>query len=988
MSFGDPCKFSNEEIREKLTIQGCSIQLIDSIIETFWFHDWGNSFITFPMHFQLLQNYLAETKPKTFSRFDFYKYFYQHIVQDYEKLKVSLQKLALVFELMQTDRMPPAEFFTVLKEIKAPAGISKQNLQNLQLISPIEVEGKQLIKWTHHTLTEYLAAEYILSQKDPFSVSEKFMIYTDGTTSFKPSWNGALSFLLEQSPESFVDGMINFIKKNSHSLDDNLAETLIFATPATIKPLQKTALFDLVFYSYQEKKFWIPVWVRYQLYKFIDEKNYQAIKTDKNDNYVIKGNIAAIIDGMLQHDALSQEEKTFWRNRLITYANEKNDNGVLQRHSLAALGNFKGDIEIIKKVAKNNVESADSLVREAFIRMCEKIDPNSPDSIAFFTKAIADDRAHIYARNALYSITTKKGIKTLLKAFANMPSLVHELLDKESIFNNKEKKADRELIENIQKVVDHEVRVLIKKIIIAAFTGEGNYHAGDSYFLQQLALIVQSAEQNYLYELVKVIQDLTKEQKQTLFINDIEGIIAVLLTPKDIEPLRGIFTKDLHTHAGYALAEAVRLAIKVGNPHGAAILKRGIEIGITADPKASSPYGNLQEKRDRETYEQFQKYLSPPTKGQYFPQVFRYYVECQKTVGSQWTDAEKKRLLDLAVDSNLNKIEPEKIKVHYKDRNNKSGEYTISSIAGYFASVLQVIHILRPNILQKKDNRQKVINFIPFAYSNDAQILKDILGNISDEELTTLNKIMLDKNNDARYLVPQTYIYLMREFNNLKSPKEVLVLFVVDPFISDSDQRYALKSLKKYLSSESDEDKAFLKNIEGAPDLSDEAEQLAEIANGHLIAVFKDEDSIKWRFQEIKERAIPMEKREKGSISWGTSVIDIDSLTFANPLFELKDERYMDLVIDLLDFSLTIIAKPDYWEYVNYIWRIAIAYVIRDDFFLSQSALQKLKTWAIKHSDIRNINWFNKKLEMAISSSTNMLTNINSVSDSLELIKK
>src|SRR5687768_16104805 len=100
MLFGDPNKISNEEIRQELAKAGYSISFIDEIIQQFWFHDWGNSFIAIPRHFQLLQRYLKENKSDAFSRFGFYQYFYQHVCTDYEKLGTYLQQLGLVFELM------------------------------------------------------------------------------------------------------------------------------------------------------------------------------------------------------------------------------------------------------------------------------------------------------------------------------------------------------------------------------------------------------------------------------------------------------------------------------------------------------------------------------------------------------------------------------------------------------------------------------------------------------------------------------------------------------------------------------------------------------------------------------------------------------------------------------------------------------------------------------------------------------------------------
>ncbi len=985
MLFDNPDLLSNEEIREELTGLGYSTNIIDSIIEQFWFHDWGNSFISFPNNFYLLKNFLKITKPNRFSRFGFYTYFYHKVVREYEKLREPFQKLSLVFELIQTDQLSLLEFNNILKQIKAPKEISAKYLHDIQLISIIRTERRITVKWTHHTLTEYLAADYILNQKDVIKTAAKFIFYSGtGPTILIPSWTGTLRFLLEQNPESFIDWLISFIKKNPDSLEDQLAETLIFSASDSISKNNKTKLFHLVFDSYQNRKYWIPVWAYLNLFKFVDEEIYRFLKTQAdNKDYILQGNIAATINGMLQHKhkAITPKEKEYWQGKLIKYANNENNNGVLQRHALAALENFKGETDIIRQVQKN-ATSPDSLVREAFINMCKEIDPNSADSITFFIKAITDDTAHIYARNALYAINSSQGIKTLLQNIADNPRFIHQFLDKESIFNNKEKQADKELIDNIQKNINPHVINIIKKIILNAFIGVHNYNAGKSYFLQQLTQIVQSKSPKYLEELLKTIQGLSAEQKNTLFINDIEGVIAVLLKPEDIGELKEIFTNTLHHHAGYTLAEAIRLAPQVGNQQGEAVLKKGIELEITADPKTFPKYDDYQKQQEVKIYKQFQEYLSPPTEGQYFPQVFRFFIENQNIIENQWKESEKERLLSLAIDSNLTMIDPDKIIVRYKDQKTKSGEYTISSIAGYFSNVLQVIHRLSPETLRTPKNRQKVINFIPLAYSSDLNVIQEILKSVTDQELTTVNKIMLDKNNDARYLIPQTYIYFSNLFENLTSPKDVLKSFVTDSLLNDSDREYSLGNLEKYLSPSNYADEAFLKKLWN-PKIRN---LLSDTANALLISVFHNEKAIAWRFEILKSSAKPYQRQE-GAHSVGELELELDYMKFAKPLIELSDEKYLKQIIDLLDFSLSIIKKKDYWEYVNYLWRITIAFVVRENFLLSKSALDKVEAWADKNKAINNINWFSKRLELALNTFAKSIQAKN-LRDAISLVEK
>ncbi|MEI6690621.1 MAG: hypothetical protein WCL07_02615 [bacterium] len=972
MLFDNPNLLSNEEMREELTKLGYSTNIIDSIIEQFWFHDPYNSFISIIPHFEILKQFLEEKKPDTFSRFDFYYFFFKKVVPDYQKLKKPFQQLGLYFEQVQKNQMLLTEFSEVLKKINVPVTLTVEYLEKIKLVSISEEKGIQTVSWAHHTLTEFLAAENIHSQDKPIDELKSLIIDSKtGNNLLKPSWTGALRFLVELDSEEYVSWAVEFLAANQDSIIDQIAEMLIFSTNYSVKPALGNALFLLVFTRYQEKKFWIPVWAYRNFYKFINEAIYKDLKANADDKeYVHKGNIAATIDGMLQknHPLLTEKEKTFWREKLISYANENNGNEVLNRHSMAALENFKDQTDIILQVKKNS-QSTDSLVQEAYISMCRAIDANATDSIEIFIKAITDDKSHIYARNALYSINTQKGIETFFQSISDNSKFIHEFLDNESIFNKKDTQADSALIDNIKKHKNTTIITLLKKLIISAFTGERNYDAGKSWFLQQIALIIQADEPEYLDEFVQTIKDLESEKQKILFINDVEGVLSVLIQPKKLELLCGIFKDQLHHHAGYALAQAVRLAPHTGNPKGDAVLKKGIKLGITADPNVPRRQKDYQTEQNDKIYKQFQKFLSPG-EDKYFHQVFRYYIENKKLLQTKATVAEKERLLKLAVESNLDKIDPINIEMHYNNPETKSGEYTISSVASYFPAVLEVIYELDPVTLQKPKNRKKLFTFVPFSYLSEFKSFKEMLGEVSDEDLIPLNEIMLDKSKDLRYLIPQTYIYLARVLPGLASPKEVLISFIEDPLIAEHDHEYALENLEKYLASSDTEIEVLLKKLWEPKSRS----RMSDLANGLLISVFHDEEAINWRFETLKSSATPY-RRQEGFHSVGNLEMELDTKSFAKPLINLSDEKYLDRFIELLDFSLTIVEKPDHKEYANYLWSIVIAFVARDEFLLSVEALTVLKSWAEQHLDSPEINWLLKRIS-ELSSQNNLVIKV------------
>jgi len=103
--------------------------------------------------------------------------------------------------------------------------------------------------------------------------------------------------------------------------------------------------------------------------------------------------------------------------------------------------------------------------------------------------------------------------------------------------------------------------------------------------------------------------------------------------------------------------------------------------------------------------------------------------------------------------------------------------------------------------------------------------------------------------------------------------------------------------------------------------------------------------------------------------SVGPEEEELDSLTFAKPLLELRDEKYLKTFLKLLDFSFIILReketeqeKKEYWKYVNYLWRIVIAFVENLKEKNSFKPLLKLEEYVLKYSNYENSNWLMSRI--------------------------
>ena len=88
--------------------------LVDDIIQQFWFRDFYNSLISDDVFLKHLLAYLDKKKTSKFNRYDFYSFLFDQVVK-YDKNWMILQKIALVFEKLQSDVMDSSEFIKLLR---------------------------------------------------------------------------------------------------------------------------------------------------------------------------------------------------------------------------------------------------------------------------------------------------------------------------------------------------------------------------------------------------------------------------------------------------------------------------------------------------------------------------------------------------------------------------------------------------------------------------------------------------------------------------------------------------------------------------------------------------------------------------------------------------------------------------------------------------------------------------------------------------------
>lgn len=956
-----------------------SDELIENITQQFWFHDLYYSFITVPEYFDILQQYLLERRPKLFNRYNFYEFFFNQVLGKHLKgiaVKLALAKLtdiALVFELMHTDRLKIDQYKKLLKEIKVEGNLfSIEWLQENNLAILESEEGKKertIIAWKHHTITEFLIARYIILQKNPIEIATKLMILSqDGIEAFKPSWYGVLRFLLESNKrEQFAEWMITFAKKHPEIIDEAFSDLL--SSVQIDKVALKATIFDLIYTTYFNKILWISTWTSHALAKLCTNKDIDRFHNDivqtenETETFVHRGNIVAIINSLVENESsvLNITEREFWKKKIIDYAHDLNTNGVLQRFSLTALAKFK-DENIIPLVTDVFEQNTDSLIREAFIRLCYETAPNSKLSIDYMLMGMQAGIT-IYSRYGIYAITSKEGLSYLLTKFIEKPFYLELFLHNEGIFNSSKEKEDSTILKHIKEVADLELIPLLKKVIVMAIENQKLHEAGNTYFIRQLASIVQEVEPNYLLEIIENIKKKeTDERKISTLLYDYQGLFAHLLTENELIQ----FEEKMETLptgtkiAQWSIYQAKREREETGKKLFDLAAKSKF-IDISLSQKGSDELQKQKIDKNEDIYKEFKRLLEPnPSK--YFPEVFSYFINYKNILFKKWSVKDKERLETLALDEGLKKINPLEIKVKFHDLTARSA-FNISSVSSYYGDILRVGQILFPEKLQFF--HKKIINFIPFSFSEDNTTILEIIPSISDTDLSEVNSIFLDFNDQRKYLNPQSYIHIVSEYkkrgDKLETPAKILESILVDPRMYKHEREYAVETLRLFISSDDKLIKDRLEKIVKESETNTELSPLIETINAILISVYKDKSAIDWRFKELEKRIKPFNEPTSGVVhSVGDFEIELQGMAFARPLIELGDISYLPKFLDLLKFSFKQLEKENADEllsYVNYLWRVVIAFVDSLKKYGSFEPLKQFKEWINENAKGDNSNW-------------------------------
>lgn len=971
-----PGKLDNDEIINRLlkdeypTSFSMTKAKAREMVDMFWRLDAYNSLISRETYLNYLINFIKDKKDVPKSRFEFLDYVFNKLFSDVFLIN-KLDHVGIDMEYAQLNEIDNKRFLKLLDDDEFPNSKIDYLYQNHIIENRKESEKSEIIKtgFYHHIVQEFLAAKCFL-RNGVESYLDILLIKESGTLAINPSWYGVIRFLLESEEcQTVLDWLLNFVDEHRDCVNEYFTNTVTSIDSKLIQNETKKRIFELIFDTYQEKVIWVPTWSRKALANFCQPEHIKLFKeqiekgNNKTEIIVKTGNIISIISGLLRiKNKLTEEDRNFWKEKLIKIVNIDDENGVLQRNSLDALEAFK-DPTIIPQVEKC-YQHTDSLVKEAFIEFCYKTNPDDPLAIKYFVEGIKDD-VNYYPRRGLYKIKSQAGIELVLNYLSTDIKFLNKFIDGENIYNDKGRKQDRVLIKNIAKNLGNSSLIKLKNVVKLAFDEKRYYKFEKSYVLSEIVRLIKFKEKNYIFEILDSIKNSNKDKWSEFY--NYRSLFSWIIEVNDLDKLYEQFKVVFLERAEAAFESIIYLARFDRKEDGEEIYKIALEKKYIKD-HSKDPIPEW-EKNRKTTYQEFLDLLEP-VPGKYSPLVFEYYNQHQKELEQDIKPFDLERLKKV-MNVVLKAVDPTKIKVTIKDKKSESRSYNITEWTRYYVDAVRTSQLFGLKI--NKNLRKNLINFIPFAYSDDRSTIEDLVKKINDNDLEFVNQLYLDKKNDARYHLPDSYIEIVEHYIDTKcklvSPLRILKSFVDDHLIKSYSRESALKLLEKFLNKNSIEYKEYIQKIFDSKikQSSEENKRLSEVANRILITKFHDDNAINWRFKKIKEKKKEMEgfvqKMKVHTV--GEVENEINDKYFAFPLIKLADINFINKLIELLDFSIKMIKVKNLktQAFVDYIWSIYYGYLENLKPRESIKAIRLTNKWIDANAKINGINWFRYRVD-------------------------
>ena len=473
--------FSTWQVKKYLMHAGNTKADVDALLARIMHFSHGKLVVQIPRYLFFLVAFIKEktiSNVSQISRNELFEYFIYSKLDIEDKnlntdakaiIKRILEKLALTMDIYQANTITKDELMTFFDDIESDLKLTVLSHITLDVfyaktILQESTQDLNSVEFENAEFQEYLAAKEITRFSEPHRVAFDFAV-EENIDEILPSWFNTLTFLVDMTPD-ILEQLLEFSGLRSGTFkiaDEGFLNFLGRVNPTSISSEFRSRIFmDVI--NYHEKTLqWIPGQLTHSLPGFFNlaletdlKRLAESAEKETGTNCFVKlGNIAYTVAYLF--DARVALDKSYWREKLISYTKDKNENGVLQRHALLALEKL-GDSTVIDELP-NLLLGNDELVAREFVSACIALDPDHPKSVVYAMQLQKD--GELSGRYGLFEMKKKSSIVTFLKEYVEDDKFRKEFLDDVPILGEQ----DVALVKNIEAILDDEVVELCKEVI-------------------------------------------------------------------------------------------------------------------------------------------------------------------------------------------------------------------------------------------------------------------------------------------------------------------------------------------------------------------------------------------------------------------------------------------------------------------------------------------------------------------------------------------
>ncbi len=959
-----PLAFSRSQVRQYLKAEGCTDTEIDTLFGRVLSFDHPQLVVQIPRYLSYLTAYLKKKGADAASRVsrnELFEYFiYSKLDLEDQKLSTDrkaiikrvLEKLALVMEIYQAPTISRDELMTFFDDVHSDlkqVALAQVPLDTFYGASLLKVgqNDPDRVEFDNTEFQEYLAAKEITRLPDPNRAAFRFVVDADAKEIY-PSWFNALTFFVDMEP-SLLAQLIDFSGLKGTRLKVVDEALLKFLGRVDVSPLtvdQRRALFtDIVSYHKRTLQ-WLPWVLGPTLARLFDASLEPLLRTGVAEasketgtrRFVPLGNIAHIIGALLESNA--PVDRASWRGQLLAFTRDTNENGVLQRRALYALGAL-GDETILHEVP--DLSSAEAVIGREFFSMCATLSANHPKSIEYCLKGVRGGNSA--ARVGLTAITEGAPIKKLLQILAADGDLLRTFLHHSSIST----RDDDRLVASIEAAADDELLTLSEEVLLHSLDYATGHDIDKSRFISGLWNLSTRRSPTFIADFIARVAKSPNARAAFYFMG---SLAASTLQPEDVPAFI-----DAMTAAGESRGGIVSVLVRAKMTRGAdgkAVFKAGRKTLSKEYRSWEAHQKRLSAKKGREDkalLERFQTYLEPQP-GKFSHGVFEFYNQHAKDLERLISTDQRTRLSDLITGTVFKFTDPITHKLTITATSpGGATTYTVSQAIGLFGGALRTGRLLGIDLTPF---RQQIINFLPFAYGEELSIIFEVVGSLRSDEFAPVIAVYRDKTSDLWRHLTANFIDAVEQHHVVEAGP-ILKGFVDDAACTPYVRERALRVLESLTP-----DRSFLSTVFNTYQARASADErnLAYVANGLLITQHGDANALYWRLNVVVQRVAAFKRPVDAH-----SVSDLEdelthSMSFAQPLMTFGRRGYEDRYLTLLDRAMEIWAHgPDYHAYAEYLWTIVYGHF---DSLKSHGSYEPLRRLERKIDDMKALegaNW-------------------------------